>query len=91
MKFHQMLYFWSMKMMRSLRNEKYLGKVIVVSGTVNKISQNDTEFSIYLKEENESSGIICGFNPEAVPQNILTGSKVKVRVFVPDTFLTWFE
>ncbi len=43
-------------------NMKYQGKVILVSGTVGSISKDSLGYSVYLKEKDAISGIICSFD-----------------------------
>ncbi|QQS51212.1 MAG: hypothetical protein IPM71_00365 [Bacteroidota bacterium] len=43
-------------------NTLYLDKVIKVSGTIAEISSTETGVSIYLKNPDTMSGVLCGFS-----------------------------
>jgi len=61
-------------------NTKYLGKIITVSGTVNSISNDEQNVLVYLKNEDEISGVMCSFNQSVFDADrITTGSRVKIK------------
>ena len=60
--------------------EKYLGKVIQVSGRVNSVESSDSTLTLSLMEEDQFAGVICSFSNEnqAFP-DINNGNLVTVR------------
>lgn len=46
-------------------NELYLNRIISVTGTVESVSEDSIGISVYLKEPDALSGIICGFELDA--------------------------
>jgi hypothetical protein len=60
-------------------NLKYQGKVILVSGTVGSISKDTLGYSVYLKEKDAISGIICSFD-KASFDSVLVKPGVKIKV-----------
>ncbi len=64
----------------NMANEKYLGKVIVVQGDVNDISEDSLTVTIHLNANNDLSGIICSFNKSVLePQKVIKGDNIKVK------------
>lgn len=63
-----------------LANQQYLGKVIVVVGRLESIKTTSTEISVYLKQENDISGILCNFDKSAIDTSKLTiNTSIKVK------------
>ena len=63
-----------------LANEKYLGKILVVQGIINDITEDSLNISLHLDADNELSGIICSFNKAVInPQSVTIGDNVKVK------------
>jgi len=61
-------------------NALYLGKIIEVSGTINSISDNEQGISIYLKNNGESSGVMCSFGKGTIKTSELSqGQSVKIK------------
>jgi hypothetical protein len=61
-------------------NTKYLGKIIAVSGTVNSISIDEQNVIVYLKNEDELSGVMCSLNKSTFDADrIKTGNRVKIK------------
>jgi hypothetical protein len=61
-------------------NGKYLNKIIAVKGTVDKISDNKEDISVYLKEGNESSGVMCSFDKSTIQKDaVKPGDKISVK------------
>ena len=46
-------------------NELYLNRIISVTGTVESVSEDSIGISVYIKEPDDLSGIICGFELDA--------------------------
>ena len=46
-------------------NTAYLNKVILVTGEILEINELETSYSIMLKPEDASSGVMCGFSKKA--------------------------
>jgi hypothetical protein len=45
-------------------NAKFLNKILQVEGTVAEVKSDTSGYSIYLKEPESVSGVLCGFNKE---------------------------
>jgi len=62
-----------------LANTQYLGKVIIVSGTLESFKETN-DISLYIKQETDMSGILCSFDKTAIDLSVLkTGSQIKVK------------
>jgi len=58
----------------------YREKIILVTGTVGSITQDTTGYSVYLKESDAISGIMCRFDrPDFNPELAAVGSKVGIK------------
>jgi len=63
-----------------LANTQYLGKVIIVSGTLESFKETPNDISLYIKQETDMSGILCSFDKTAIDLSVLkTGSPIKVK------------
>jgi len=61
-------------------NTAYLGKVIIVSGTIDKITEDSTNISVFLKNPDEIAGVICGFNKTMIDKTtIKPGDAIRVK------------
>jgi hypothetical protein len=61
-------------------NSLYLGKVILITGAINSISEDSLGVSVYLKESNADAGVMCSFDKENVNINQLDkGQIVKIK------------
>jgi hypothetical protein len=59
---------------------RYLNKIIVVKGTVYKISEEMTGLSVYLKEPEDMAGVICSFHMQSFNASKVTvGEKVSIK------------
>ena len=47
-------------------DKKYPGKIIQVKGPVSQITSDSTGISLYLKEKDQMSGVICNFASEEI-------------------------
>jgi methyl-accepting chemotaxis protein len=63
-----------------MSNEAYLNKIIVLAGTVDNISEDSLTVTVYLKDKDAVSGIICSFNKSVLDiSKISKGSEIKVK------------
>ena len=61
-------------------NILYLNKIIAVSGTIDNINHNDQGVSIYLKNKEDVSGVMCSFDNSAIDTAIVKrGQQIKVK------------
>jgi hypothetical protein len=60
-------------------NDLYLDKVISVSGIVESISQDSMEITVYLKEKDAVSGVICSFDRDTDVSVIMEGNRVQIK------------
>jgi DNA/RNA endonuclease YhcR with UshA esterase domain len=76
-------------------NAKFLGKVVLVSGTISSFEENeeDKKISVILKGGDAVAGVICEFAIENIDKKILVeGNKIKIKGvctgFLMDVVLT---
>ena len=60
-------------------NALYLGKIILVSGTVESVTNNSLEISVYLRESDAVAGIICSFDKSSTDIGSI-GKGLTVRI-----------
>jgi len=61
-------------------NKTYLDKVVLVSGIIDKITEDSTSVSIYLKNPQDMAGVMCGFNKAAIDKSSLrVGDTVRIK------------
>ena len=61
-------------------NIQYLDKIVLVEGNVNNISEKEDVIMVYLKENEDLAGVLCGFNPGSINlQSLQVGNKIKVK------------
>jgi hypothetical protein len=61
-------------------NAKYLGKVIAVSGSVNTLTEDEQNISVYLKNAEDISGVMCTISKASInTSQIKTGDQVKIK------------
>jgi len=61
-------------------NLKYLDKVIMVSGTVGSVVKDSLGYSVYLKEKDAISGILCSFDISNYDSaRLKPGSQINVK------------
>lgn len=63
----------------SLANDVYLNKIISLSGIVESISEDSLEITVYLKEKDAKSGIICSFDRDANISDIVKGVRIQIK------------
>jgi len=60
-------------------NEKYLGKVVEVSGKVAEITNEEGKQKVILGTSNPISNVICELESKKAPGNLKAGESVKVK------------
>ena len=61
-------------------NIQFLDKVVQVEGNVNTISEKEEAITVYLKENEDLAGVLCGFNPGSINiQSLQVGDIIKVK------------
>ena len=61
-------------------NTAYLGKVIIVAGTIDNITEDSTNVSVNLKNPDDISGVMCGFNKSSIDRSSLkVGGNVRIK------------
>jgi hypothetical protein len=61
-------------------NMKYRDKVIQVSGTVGSVSKDSLGYSVYMKEKDAISGIVCSFDKSSFDSvRVKPGSQINVK------------
>ena len=61
-------------------NALYLDKIIQVSGTVESVTEDSLGYSVYLKESNALSGVICSLDKESFdPALVKAGSRTFIK------------
>jgi hypothetical protein len=68
------------EMDESVANALYLDKIVLVSGTVESVSEDSLGVSVYLKDSDALSGIICSFDKTALAvSSVEKGTTVRVK------------
>jgi hypothetical protein len=61
-------------------NLKYVNKIVQVTGTVSSIAKDNLGYSVYLKEKDAISGIVCSFDVASFDSlRILPGAIINVK------------
>jgi hypothetical protein len=63
-----------------LGDSLYLDKIIIVSGKVESVSEDSTGVTIYLREDDAVSGVLCSFSKDVI--NVLSvakGERLKIK------------
>jgi competence protein ComGC len=61
-------------------NEKYLNKIILVEGIIYEVQTDTNGTSVYLKEPDAMSGVLCGFNKETqITVTMHKGDNIKIK------------
>lgn len=61
-------------------NTAFLDKVIIVSGIVDKITEDSLSVSIYLKTPEDIAGVMCGFNKSEIDKSAINpGDPIKIK------------
>jgi hypothetical protein len=64
----------------STANTQYLNKILSVSGLVESVSEDSIGISVYLKEPDAASGVICGFDLKSNDVSLIRkGSRVTIK------------
>ncbi len=59
---------------------KYYDKVILVTGTVSSVSKDTSGFSVYLKEKDAISGVLCRFDISGYDSSrVIPGAQIRVK------------
>ena len=61
-------------------NMKYRDKIILVSGTVGSVTKDSLGYSVYLKENDAISGIVCSFDKSSFDSvRVKPGAQINVK------------
>jgi len=61
-------------------NKTYLDKIVLVSGLIDKITEDSTSVSIYLKNPQDMAGVMCGFDKSAIDKSALkSGDEIRIK------------
>jgi hypothetical protein len=61
-------------------NQAYLGKVIVVSGVIDSVTEDSSMITVTLKNPDDIAGVICSFNKNTVNKAAFsTGQQTKIK------------
>jgi hypothetical protein len=64
----------------TLANQKYSGKVIAIEGTIAEINKDEKNTSVYLKESNATSGVMCSFQKKTDKlKDFQIGQNIKIK------------
>jgi hypothetical protein len=64
----------------STANAQYLNKILSVSGLVESVTEDSIGISVYLKEPDAVSGVICGFDLKSNDVSLIRkGSRVTIK------------
>ncbi len=61
-------------------NVKYLNKIISISGIVDNLKENEDNITVYVKNPDDMSGVMCSFDKTTIdPASLKPGDKVKIK------------
>ena len=61
-------------------NLKYGSKIVMITGTVGSVTKDSLGYSVYLKEEDSISGVVCSFDAASFDSaRIRPGAKINVK------------
>jgi hypothetical protein len=61
-------------------NTQYLNKVVQVKGLVDNVTESKADFAVYLKEKDNTSGVMCSFDKSEFQKNpIKAGDQVSIK------------
>ncbi|HZV71291.1 MAG TPA: hypothetical protein VFG10_17170 [Saprospiraceae bacterium] len=60
-------------------NEKYLGKVVVVTGKITEITSEEGKKKVNLETSNPISAVICEMEENKKTENLKAGAMIKVK------------
>jgi|WetSurMetagenome_2_1015567.scaffolds.fasta_scaffold129627_2 hypothetical protein len=61
-------------------NARFLDKIVVVTGIVKSVTQDSLGYSVYLKDSDAGSGVMCSFDNAAFdPALVKSGSKASIK------------
>ncbi len=70
----------SFEMHEDSANLRYLDKIVLVEGKVTTISEKEEVTTVYLKEDEDLTGVLCSFNPGSIDtKSLKVGDKIKVK------------
>ena len=62
-------------------NVKYLNKIISISGIVDNLKENEDNITVYVKNSDAMSGVMCSFDKTAIdPASLKPGDKVSIEI-----------
>jgi hypothetical protein len=68
------------EMNENAANQKYIGKIILVSGIVNSIDTDSLNITVVLKESSATAGVMCSFDKNKVDVTQITpGTSVNIK------------
>jgi hypothetical protein len=68
------------EMNENAANQKYIGKIILVSGIVNSIDTDSLSISVVLKESSATAGVMCSFDKNNLDvTRIKPGTSVNIK------------
>ncbi len=64
----------------NLANQKYNGKILLVSGIISDVKEDPQFISVYLKDTDATSGVMCSFDKDVVKlKDFKSGQKIKLK------------
>ena len=61
-------------------NKSYLDKIVLVTGTIESVSEDQTVITVSLKNPGDLSGVLCSFdNTTLKKEDFITGKQIKVK------------
>jgi len=59
---------------------KYLNKIILVKGVVDNVAENKADVSVYLKDKDATSGVMCSFDKTEFAKNkVKAGDQIGIK------------
>jgi hypothetical protein len=64
----------------NVANQKYNGKILLVSGIISDVKEDPQFISVYLKDTDATSGVMCSFNKGVVKlKEFKPGEEIKLK------------
>lgn len=61
-------------------NSKYNNKVLLVTGMVDKVTENEANYSVYLKDQGSTAGVLCSISKTEFEKNpVKSGDQASIK------------
>jgi hypothetical protein len=61
-------------------NAVFLDKILAVEGLIDKVTEDSTSITVYLKNPEDLAGVMCGFHKSSIDKSTLkTGNSIRIK------------